>query len=136
MTTQPYGIPRPVRAALRIFPAAFRARYGHDLLQCIRDGRRDLGSDGFAVTIRFWALVVVDLARSALVERGRSFTRESWSLALRRTGGIVLIAAALANVAYDVVSVKLSMGVFTALLTAASAIAGTLLMRSRPGKVS
>jgi hypothetical protein len=46
-----------------------------------------------------------------------------------------LIAAALANVAYDAMSVKLSMGVLTALLTALVAITGGLLMRD-PGKAS
>lgn len=135
MTAQPYRIPRLVRAALKIFPATFRARYGHDLVQCIRDGRRDLESETFAVTIRFWILIVADLARSALMERCRSIPRESWSLALRRAGGAVLIAAAVANVAYDAVSVKLSMGVFVALLTALSAITGTLLIRSATRRV-
>lgn len=136
MTPESYQIPRLARVALMMFPAAFRERYGHDLMQCIRDGRRDLGSETFAATIRFWILVVTDLARSALMERCRSIPRGSWSLALRRTAGAVLIAAALANVAYDAMSVKLSMGVFVALLTALSAIAGTLLIRSRPGGVS
>jgi hypothetical protein len=133
MTTQDHCIPGPVRAALRIFPAGFRARYGRDLLQCIRDGRRDLGSDTFAVTVRFWVVILVDLARSALVERCRSIPRESWSLALRRLAGAVLIGAAVANVTYDAVSVKLSMGYFVALLTALSAITGVLLIRSRAG---
>ena len=134
MTTQPYRIPRLVRMALGAFPATFRTRYGHEIWQCIRDARRDLGNETFAVTIRFWILIVADLGRSALIEWGRSIPRESYSLALRRTVGALLIAAASANVAYDAMSPKLSMGVFVALLTAVSAITGTLLMRRRPGR--
>lgn len=136
MTTPAYRTPELVRLALNIFPAAFRARYGHDLWQCIRDARRDLGNETFAVTIRFWILIVADLARSALMEWFRSIPRESWSLALRRTAGALLIGAALANVAYDAVSIKLSMGFFVALLTAAGAVTGTLLIRSGPGRRS
>lgn len=132
MITQPYRVPRLVRAVLATFPPAFRARYGQELCQCIRDARRDLESETSAATIRFWMSIVADLARSALVERYRSIPPGFWPLMLRRTAGALLIAAAVANVAYDVVSIKLSMGVFTALLTGASAIAGTLLIRSGP----
>jgi hypothetical protein len=133
MTSQSYGPSRLVRVVLRAFPAAFRARYGDELWQCIRDARRDLGEESVAVTIRFWVLIVADLGRSALMERCRSVTRESWSLALRRTAGVFLLAAALGNVAYDSMSIKLSMGVFVALLTLLSAVTGVMLMRT-PGK--
>ena len=131
--TRSHGTPKIVRMALRAFPATFRDRYGRELWQCIRDARRDLGSETLAVTIRFWIVIVADLGRSALIEWCRSIPRESWSLALRRTAGALLLAAALANVAYDAVSVKLSMGVLVALLTALSAITGAVLIRS-PGK--
>ena len=46
-----------------------------------------------------------------------------------------MIAAALVNVAYDAMAVKLSMGVLTALLTALAAFTGRLLLRN-PGKAS
>lgn len=134
MTTQSHRTPRLVRMAVGVFPSAFRARYGHEVWQCIRDARRDLGDQSFALTIRFWILIMADLGRSAVVEWCRSISRESYYLALRRTAGAVLIAAALINVAYDAMSIKLSMGVFTALLTAVSAITGTLLMRSGPAR--
>jgi hypothetical protein len=120
--------------ALGVFPAAFRARYGHEIWQCIRDSRHDLGDESLALTIRFWIGIMADLGRSATIEWCRSIPRESFSLALRRTAGAVLIAAALVNVAYDAISIKLSMGVFTALLTAVGAITGTLLIRSGPGR--
>ena len=134
MRTQPYRTPSFVRMALAAFPRAFRARYGHEIWQCIRDARRDLGDESFAVTIRFWIGITADLGRSALKEWGRSIPRESYSLALRRTLGTVLIGAALGNVAYDAMSPKLSMGVFVALLTVVGAITGTLLIRSGPGE--
>jgi hypothetical protein len=129
MTTRPYRALGIVRLALSMFPAPFRDRYGRDLLQCISDARRDLSSESLAGPIRFWILIAADLTRSAFLERCRSVARETWSLALRRTGGALLIAAALANVVYDAVSIKLSMGVFAALLTAISAVTGTLLIR-------
>ncbi|MDP9179589.1 MAG: hypothetical protein M3O61_18105 [Gemmatimonadota bacterium] len=128
-----YRAPKLVQIALRLFPAPFRARYGPDLWQCIRDARRDLGNENISVTIRFWFLVLADLGRSALIEWCRSISRESWSLALRRTAGAALIASALANVAYDAVSIKLSMGFFAAFLTAVAAVTGSLLVRSGPG---
>jgi hypothetical protein len=120
--------------ALAVFPAAFRTRYSHEVWQCIRDARRDLGDESFARTIRFWILIIADLGRSAVMEWCRSIPREAYVLALRRTAGALLLAAALANVVYDAMSIKLSMGVLVALLTAVSAIAGTLLLRSGPGK--
>src|ERR1700682_2989217 len=100
MTTRSYGTPKIVRMALRAFPATFRARYGRELWQCIRDARRDLGDESLTLTIRFWIVIVADLGRNALIERCRSVPREFLSLALRRTAGVLLIAAALANVAY------------------------------------
>jgi hypothetical protein len=123
--------PRLVRMALGIFPAAFRSRYGYEIWQCIRDARHDIGDESFVLAIRFWIDVLADLGRSATIEWGRSISRE-YALALRRTAGIALIGAAVANVGYDAVSVKLSMGIFTALLTAVGAIAGALLIRSGP----
>jgi len=122
--------PRLVRWALVMFRPAFRARYGREIWQCIRDARYELGDESLALTIRFWIGIMADLARSAVMERYQSIPRESY-LALRRTSGAVLITAALANVGYDAMSVKLSMGVFAALLTAVGAITGALLVRSR-----
>ena len=113
-----------------MFRPAFRARYGREIWQCIRDARYELGDESLALTIRFWIGIMADLARSAVMERYQSIPRESY-LALRRTSGAVLITAALANVGYDAMSVKLSMGVFAALLTAVGAITGALLVRSR-----
>lgn len=128
--------PRLVRLALVMFPAAFRARYGREIWQCIRDARYELGDESLALTIRFWIGIMADLARSAVMERYWSIPRESYYLALRRTSGAVLIMAALANVGYDAMSVKLSMGVFAALLTAVGAITGALLIRSAPRRPS
>jgi hypothetical protein len=134
MTTFSHRTPKVIRLVLGVFPTAFRTRYGHEIWQCIRDARRDLGNESFVLTIRFWIGIMADLGRSACVEWCRSISRQSYILALRRTAGAVLIAAAFVNVAYDAMSVKLSMGVLTALLTALVAITGGLLIRNRPGK--
>jgi hypothetical protein len=121
--------PRLLRIALGMFPAAFRSRYGHEIWQCIRDARHDLDARGFALSLRFWIAVIADLARAAALEWRRSISPDS-ILALRRVAGIGLIGAALANVGYDAMSVKLSMGVLAVLLTAAAAISGVFLIRS------
>ena len=134
MTTVSPRTAKVVRLVLGVFPTAFRTRYGHEIWQCIRDARRDLGNESFVLTIRFWIGIMADLGRSAGVEWCRSVSRQSYILALRRTAGAVLIAAALVNVAYDAISPKLSMGVFVALLTALAAVTGGLLIRNRPGK--
>ena len=115
--------------ALVMFPAAFRGRYGREIWQCIRDARYELGDESRALTIRFWIGIMADLGRSAVMEWYRSTPRESYYLAVRRISGAVLIAAALVNVGYDAMSVKLSMGVFAGLLTAVGAITGTMLIR-------
>ncbi len=135
MTTLSPRTPKLVRLALGVFPAAFRIRYGHEIWQCIRDARRDLGNASFVLTIRFWIVIMADLGRSASVEWCRSISRESYILALRRTAGAVLITAAFVSIAYDAISPKLRMGVLVALLTALAAVTGGLLMRNRPGKV-
>ena len=134
MTTLSPRTPKVVRLVLGLFPSAFRTRYGHEIWQCIRDARRDLGNESLVFRIQFWIGIMADLGRSAGVEWCRSVSRQSYILALRRTAGGVLIAAALANVAYDAMSVKLSMGVLTAVLTALVAITGVLLIRNRSGK--
>jgi hypothetical protein len=134
MTT--LSAPRLVRMALGMFPAAFRARYGREICQCIRDARHELGDESLALTIRFWIGIMTDLGRSAVTEWYQSIPRESYYFALRRMSGAVLITAALVNVGYDAMSVKLSMGVFAALLTAVGAITGALLIRSAPRKPS
>ena len=136
MTNLSTRTPKVVRLVLGVFPAAFRTRYGHEIWQCIRDARRDLGNESFVLTIRFWIRIMADLARGAVVEWCRSISRESYILALRRTAGAVMITAAFVNVAYDAMSPKLSMGVLVALLTALAAVTGGLLIRNRPGKAS
>ena len=134
MTTFTPRTRKLVRLVLGVFPAEFRSRYGDEIWQCIRDARRDLGNESFLLTIRFWIGIMADLGHCAGVEWCRSVSRQSYILALRRTVGAVLIAAALANVAYDAMSVKLSMGVLVALVTALAAVTGGLLIQNPPGK--
>jgi hypothetical protein len=134
MTTLSPRTPKVVRLVLGLFPSAFRTRYGHEIWQCIRDARRDLGNESFLLTIRFWIGIMADLGRSAGVEWCRSMSQQSYASALRRTAGAVLITAAFVNIAYDAISPKLRMGVLVALLTALAAVTGGLLIRNRPGK--
>ena len=136
MTTFPSRTPKLVRLVLGVFPAEFRTRYSDEIWQCIRDARRDLGNESFVLAIRFWIEIMADLARGAVLEWSRSISRESYILALRRSAGAVMIAAAFGSIAYDAISPKLSMGVFVALLTAVAAVTGGVLIRSRPGKAS
>lgn len=62
---------RLYRRLLRLYPAAFRERYGDEMVQLfedqLRDGREGRGSG----TVVVWLRVVVDLATTAASERSR-----------------------------------------------------------------
>src|SRR5688500_1457986 len=76
---------RIIRALLRLYPAAFRRRYGAAMLEFHRDRVRD------GVTIAGWARIIADHLTAALSERLRSSESQ-----LHSTGG-----ASLATLAQD-----------------------------------
>lgn len=118
---------RAVRLLVRAYPPAFRAAYGGELAQCVRDARRALGETSRLDALRFWAAVVADLAGGAAVE----WVAEARTAAggrVRRGAGLALLAAAAGNIAYDVGSVRNSMGVLALLLTALAIAAGGALV--------
>jgi len=127
---------RVLEVALRAYPAAFRAHYAHEILTTLRDQRRAMGRVRSWATAAFWARALLDLLRSAANERIAD-ARERASIApghvARRCLGVLLVALALGNVAYDVAEPKLRMGILAMLLTGLSGLAGfRLLWRRHP----
>ena len=124
---------RGVRLLVRAYPPAFRAAYGSDVAQCVRDARRARGEISPLDALRFWAGVVADMARQAAVERvaaaAAAATRSVAHPRVPRHAGFALLAAAVGNVAYDVGSVRNSMGVLALVLTAVAVTAGGALVR-------
>ncbi len=120
---------------LRAHPSQFRADYGREILVTIRDQRRALPNATPRLITTFWIRVLLDLGRSA----GREWAAESRLRAtslttrgkVRTASGCLLVASAIANVAYDLSEPKLSMGVLAILLTAVSGLVGALLVWRR-----
>jgi putative ABC transport system permease protein len=53
----------------RVYPAAFRARFGDGMRDCLARDLADTRRRGRGAVIRFWALTVADLLRFGLAER-------------------------------------------------------------------
>ena len=127
---------RVLAAVLRAYPAPFRAHYAHEILMTLRDQRRALGSVPPWAAAAFWARALIDLVRSAATERIAEASEHA-SIApgsiANRCVGILLVAFAIGNVAYDIAEPKLRMGVFAMLLTGLSCLVGVrLLWRRHP----
>ena len=54
---------------LRAYPREFRLEYGPDMTQLFRDCYRDIQSDGLISAIAFWRRMIVDVIRTAPLER-------------------------------------------------------------------
>ena len=131
---------RVLALMVRAFPTAFREHYGADLTRCVHEARSALGDVSRLNAIRFWAATFVDVGRQGIRERLGGLG-ESWAVNTRgivrtppaspvRQGlGGLLLAAAAANIVYDVLSIKNSMGILAVLLTAVGAVGGFFLMR-------
>ena len=126
---------RLVALALRAYPAPFRDHYARQIIVTLRDQRRAMPNATSYRVARFWTRALVDLLRSAATERldeaRLRATSSSVRRVLRHTGGIVLVAYAAGNIAYDLSHPKLSMGVFAILVTTASAVGGLCLLWRR-----
>ena len=72
MTDRPSARPYPawlVRALLRLYPRAFRVRYGRELHQVVRTSWQDSTPAHAAMPVAFWGRIGADLARGAVRER-------------------------------------------------------------------
>ena len=125
---------------LRAYPAGFRARFGAEMRQLVRDRRQDAAGTG--PRTRFWLELLGDFVLSlpaqylaALRERQRSraaglFATPSTERAMnfRKLLGAVLAALALVHIGVDVADAKNSMGGFAILLTVLVFGAGAVLL--------
>jgi len=60
---------------LRAYPREFRLEYGPDMTQLFRDCYRDIQSDGLISAIAFWRRMIVDVIRTAPLERWEALER-------------------------------------------------------------
>jgi hypothetical protein len=99
------GYERVYRALLRVYPAAFRARFADEMVQLFSDQLRDARSDGApAGATRTWLRTLGDLAVTAASEHARRDRTVAHSLAVSPSnssrvlgligilGGLILVA--------------------------------------------
>jgi hypothetical protein len=140
MTTHSHpssSVPPCIRALFVAYPREFRREFATELMQVIRDQRSALAGATEKRRALFWIGVIADLLRSAGRERVAS-VRE-WihrrdprrqRLRLYALGGATLLLGAAGNIAVDLVSPKLSMGIAAMALTTVSVCMGVALLRT------
>src|SRR4051794_3390621 len=90
------GAGKLYRAALLAYPAAFRRRWGQQMVETFRDGSRHAARGGPGALARFWLRAAGDLIGSAVAERCSRWRR---SCAMSRSAlvvGILTLAGAVA----------------------------------------
>ena len=131
------SVPRSIRALLVAYPREFRRVFAAELTQVIADQRRALALATRKRRVLFWIAVIADLLRSAGRERVAS--ARDWidrrdprrnRLRLYAFVGATLILGAAGNIAFDLASPKLSMGIAATALTSAGLCAGVALLRT------
>jgi len=125
------ALPALVRILTAAFPREFRQHFGDDMRQCIRDARDALGHASAMERAKFWMRIAIDLAGAGIIEHVRSRRARPRSPALRVLG-FASLAAAIGNVAVDLLSAELQMGIGALLLTALGTILGAILARPGP----
>lgn len=128
---EPRACPALLTALLLAYPPAFRAAFGREIALCARDGRRALGNAGRAAAAHYWVVVAADVLWSASAERMDALRSTPARLQRRRALGSLLVAGASFNVGYDAARAELSMGGLALLVTALSALVGTVLLTTR-----
>lgn len=128
MSGRPDALPALVRILAAAFPREFRQRFGEDMRQCIRDARDALGDASATERAKFWLRIAVDLAGAGIVEHVRTRRARPRSPALRLLG-LASFAAAIGNVAVDLLSAELQMGIGALLLSALGTLLGAILAR-------
>jgi hypothetical protein len=114
------GHARVYRALLRVYPAAFRERFGDEMVQLFGDQLRVARADAApAGAARTWLRAIGDLAVTAASERARKDRSVAHSLALSPStssrvlglagilGGAVLLAAFLVDISAELNLVRL-----------------------------
>jgi len=74
------------------YPREFRLEYGPEMTQLFRDCYRDIQSDGRASAARLWFRVMLDIIRTAPIERWASLTKESGTMKNLKRDALGLLA--------------------------------------------
>ena len=111
---------------LLAYPRAFRTTYGSDMKQVFRDCQRNSQSGPLNV-VAFWSRIILDVVRTAPVERWESFTKDDAMKNLKRDAiaflactGIIAVALLLLNYGrrHEVTSILVVGYVLDAVVTA------------------
>ena len=120
------------RALLLLYPPDFRREFGPAILQLLRDQWRDVEQGTAWTHVRFYSSAVADIALSALREQAsahRARTRaRSFAARYHVWAAALIIGLSAVNLAYDLLSPELSMGIGAWLLTALAPCLGVLLL--------
>ncbi|HEX2091338.1 MAG TPA: hypothetical protein VHG28_03010 [Longimicrobiaceae bacterium] len=130
------ALDRAYALLLRAYPAAFRERFGAEMLLCFRDRRRNLRAAPPAARLRFGLHLLADLAATLPAEHlsaARAIATRFLENAMTtgRLAGIALTLLAIAHIAYDAENPREQMGGWAILLTAVVFAAGAVLL-TRP----
>jgi len=77
---------------LRAYPREFRVEYGSDMTQLFRDCYRDIQSDGLISAIAFWRRMILDVIRTAPLERWDALERRYKTMKNLKSDLIGLVA--------------------------------------------
>jgi len=77
---------------LRAYPREFRVEYGSDMTQLFRDCYRDIQSDGLISAIAFWRRMILDVIRTAPLERWDALDRRYKTMKNLKSDLIGLVA--------------------------------------------
>lgn len=103
------GSLRVYRVLLLAYPRAFRGEFGEELAQVFRTACREvMRQGGAAALLRFWGVMLVDLAVAAAAERlkeGFSMSRSN----VARLGGIALLVASVAQIVFIAVQAAITL---------------------------
>jgi hypothetical protein len=77
---------------LRAYPRAFRLEYGPEMTQLFRDCYRDTHADGLITALAFWQRMIVDVIRTAPLERWEALERRCETMKNLKTDVLGLLA--------------------------------------------
>jgi predicted permease len=118
---------RPYRWLLRLFPAAFRGRFGGDMTDVFADRLRRARAEGRAAVARLWVRTTADLVAHGLAERRAARRRRRRTSMLNGwtqdvTFGWRTLRRAPAITALAVMTLALGIGAATAVFSVADAL--------------
>lgn len=77
---------------LRAYPRTFRVEYGPEMTQLFRDCYRDIHADGLITALAFWQRMIVDVMRTAPLERWEALERRCEIMKNLKTDVLGLLA--------------------------------------------